>query len=164
MKSLSFDRKATRGRAKRFVARAALAACVAAPLSAMAALTDIGNAPISSSAATSVPPNVLFILDASGSMNSEYLPDDMASYDGKTSFANPLCNTIYYNPTITYAVPKNADKTDFAASTFTSARNDGYLTSGTTGDRIGLTSGGSTNLNTSFKGVNITGSERALSR
>jgi len=162
MKSLSFDRKATRGRAKRFVACAALAASVAAPPSAMAALTDIGNAPISSSAATSVPPNVLFVLDASGSMNSEYLPDDMASYDGKTSFANPLCNTIYYNPTITYTVPKNADTTDFAASTFTSARNDGYLTSGTTGDRIGLSSGGSTNLNTSFKGVNITGSERAF--
>src|SRR5262245_23134628 len=162
MKFLPIDRNARRVLAKRIVARATLATFLATSTAALAALTDIGNAPISSASSTTVPPNVLFILDASGSMDSLYLPDEMGSYSDKTSFASNLCNTIYYNPAITYVVPKNADGTDFPQSNFTAAKNDGFLTSGNTGSPISASSNGTTNLNTSYKGTNITNSERAF--
>jgi type IV pilus assembly protein PilY1 len=161
MKSLPFDRNAQRGLAKRLIAGAVLVAGVATPPFA-AALTDISNAPIASAATTAVPPNVLFILDASGSMDSEFMPDQMGSYDGKASYASPLCNTIYYNPTITYLVPKNSDGTDFPGSTFTAARNDGFLTSGNTGSPSNLSSGGTTNLSSNYKGTTLSGTERAF--
>jgi type IV pilus assembly protein PilY1 len=161
MKNPSIDRGTRRQLAQRLIVSAALAACFATPHVA-SAQTDIANSPISSAATTTVPPNVLFTLDASGSMNSEFLPDAMANYDDKVSFNSSLCNTIYYNPAVTYLLPKNADGTDFSASTFTAARNDGFLTSGTTGASIPLSSGGTTNLSTSFKGNTKSGSERAF--
>ena len=128
----------------------------------MAALTDISNAPISSAATTTVPPNVLFILDASGSMDGEFMPDEMGSYTGKASYASHLCNTIYYNPAVTYLVPKNADGTDFAASTFTAADNDGFLNSGNTGNPSSLNAGSTTNLSSGYKGTNLSSSEKAF--
>jgi len=137
MKSLPFDRNARRGLARRLITGAALVASVATPPYAMA-LTDIANTPISSAATTTVPPNVLFILDNSGSMAWEFMPDDASNFSGDVGGKSHLCNTIYYNPAVTYPVPKNADGTDFANSNFLTASSNGFL-------------GGSTsNLSTSF--------------
>ena len=141
MTDLPINRTTRRGLARRLLAGATLACFVATPQYAMAALTDISNSPISSASTTTVPPNVLFILDASGSMDSEFMPDEMASYAGKASFASHLCNTIYYNSAVKYLVPKKADGTDFADSTFTAADNDGFLNTGNTGNPSNLPAG-----------------------
>ncbi len=162
MTDLPINRTARHGLARRLIAGATLACFVATPQYAMAALTDISNAPISSAATTTVPPNVLFILDASGSMDSEFMPDEMSGYAGKASYASHLCNTIYYNPAVTYLVPKKADGTDFANSTFTAADNDGFLNSGNTGNPSNLPSGSTTNLTNGYKGTNLNGSEKAF--
>jgi type IV pilus assembly protein PilY1 len=140
MKSLPFDRTARRGLAKRLIAGAALAAGAAMPPHAMAALTEIANAPIASAATTTVPPNVLFILDASGSMGSDYMPDDASSFRGEIGGKNHLCNTIYYNPAVSYLPPKNADGSDFPNSSFTAARTNGFDAASST-----------TNLSVAFK-------------
>jgi len=142
--------RAPRRLARRIVAAATLATFLATPPYAMAAVTDISNAPLASASTAQIAPNVLFILDGSGSMNSDYMPDEMGSYEGRVSFASHLCNTIYYNPANVYLPPKNADDTDFANSSFTAARNDGFLSSSTT------------NLSSSFKGTSLSGSERAF--
>ena len=162
MKDLPINRTMRRGLARRLLAGATLFGFVAAPQYAMAALTDISNAPISSAATTTVPPNVLFILDASGSMDSEHMPDEMASYPTRVSYANHLCNTIAYNPAVTYLLPKRADGTDFPASSFTAADNDGFLNTGSTGNPSNLPSGGFTNLTNGYKGTTLSGSERAF--
>ncbi len=112
--------------ARRLVAAATLATFVATPSSALAALTDVANAPISSAATTTIPPNILFILDGSGSMDSSYMPDSASGWNGDTGGKSHLCNTIYYNPNVTYVVPKNSDGTDFPNANFTSAKHDGF--------------------------------------
>ncbi len=109
------------------------------PLTAQAALTDIASVPLASSSSTIVKPNILFTLDDSGSMGWVFMPDNIQTRWGTTGYKSHLCNTIYYNPNITYVPPKNANGTDFANASFTSARNNGFDTSSST-----------TNLNTSF--------------
>lgn len=152
--------------AQRLLAAAVLATFLAAPPPAAAQLTDIANSPISSASTTTVPPNVMLILDNSGSMNMESLPDEMDDFRGRTSFTNHLCNTIYYNPATTYVVPKYANGTDYPVASFTAARNDGFGTSGNSSNQTGnvslLPSGGTTDLRTGFKGNNLSGTERAF--
>jgi type IV pilus assembly protein PilY1 len=163
MKTPHFHRGTQTRLAQRLLAAAVLATLLAAPPFA-AAQTDIANSPISSASTTTVPPNVMFILDASGSMNSEYMPDQMDGYAGKTSYANHLCNTIYYNPATVYVVPKRADGTDFPVPSFTGAPNDGFLSSGTTGANIGYSAGSTTDLSGRFRGTtrSPSGGERAF--
>ena len=121
--------------------RIALAAAFAVIMpAAHAALTDIANVPLASSSTTVVKPNILFTLDDSGSMGWGYMPDGIRDRYDRTGYKNHLCNTIYYNPNVTYVPPKNADGTDFANASFTAARYDGF------------NSGSSTvNLSTSFR-------------
>ena len=57
------------------VCRAVLALLLAAVGSASWAV-DIANGPLFSSSSSNVKPNLMFILDDSGSMKSDYLPDD----------------------------------------------------------------------------------------
>ncbi len=117
---------------------------------AHAASTDLAGAPLSSGSAVQVKPNVVFILDASGSMGSEYLPDSVDNDAGKVGFVNFQCNLSYYNPNVTYLLPKNADSTDFPNATFGNARDDGYP---------GASGTSTTNLSTSFRAyVNVNGS------
>lgn len=137
---------------RRLIAGATLATFIAAPPSALAAITDISNSPISSAATTTIPPNILFILDGSGSMDSEYMPDSASGYAGNIGGKNRLCNTIYYNPNTTYVLAKNSDGTDFPAPSFTSAPNDGFPSNSPSG---------SSNLNTSFKPNGSSSSEPA---
>jgi type IV pilus assembly protein PilY1 len=137
---------------RRLVAGATLATFVATPPSALAALTDVANSPISSAATTTIPPNILFILDGSGSMDSDYMPDSASSFSGDVGGKNHLCNTIYYNPAISYVVPKNSDGTDFAAPSFTNAKNDGFSSNSPSG---------SSDLSSSFKANSSTNSEQA---
>lgn len=107
-------------------------------LSAQAAVTDISSNPLSTASGTVVRPNVMFVLDDSGSMNFNFMPDYVGYTQtsgkcrtGSTGRATATCvgtsqdgynkpttggdppvyshyfNSIYYNPTISYAAPAN---------------------------------------------------------
>jgi len=96
------------------------------PLKVQAALTDIASVPLASSSTTVVKPNILFTLDNSGSMAWGHMPDSIDSWVGFAGYKNHLCNSMYYNPAVTYRAPKNADGTDFANASFTAALYNGF--------------------------------------
>lgn len=81
-------------------------------MSAQAAVTDISTSPLVSSASTSVLPNMMFILDDSGSMDWAFMPD-WANVSNEALFRNSDFNGVAYNPAITYTPPTayNADGT-----------------------------------------------------
>lgn len=114
----------TDGRATPSLLLAAL--LCAAPLPALAALTDIASVPLASSSTTVVKPNILFTLDTSGSMGWQHMPDSIAIWAGLAGYKNHQCNSMYYNPATVYVPPKNADGTDFANASFTAARYNGF--------------------------------------
>ncbi|MBS1230070.1 MAG: Type fimbrial biosis protein PilY1 [Proteobacteria bacterium] len=84
-------------------------------LNAQAALTDISTDPLntySAPSSTDVKPNVLFVLDDSGSMDWDYMPDQVGSYSSTAyRYKNSAFNGVAYNPAITYKLPVhfNAD-------------------------------------------------------
>jgi type IV pilus assembly protein PilY1 len=134
---------------RRIVAGTTLAAFLATPPYAAAAVTDISNAPLASAASAQIPPNVMFILDNSGSMDWTYMPDSAQNYDGDVGGKSNLCNQMYYNPATTYLTPKKANGDDFLDSNFTSASPDGFL------------GGTAVNLSTSFRPNGSSSSEPA---
>lgn len=96
-------------------------------------------------------PNLLFILDDSGSMRWGFMPDDLvdgritsgSNCSNRVSFAGVknLCaltaknraflvsshmNKVYFNPDITYTPPIRADGTRYPNASFTSAYANGY--------------------------------------
>jgi type IV pilus assembly protein PilY1 len=96
---------------------------------ANALAVDLSSVPLTTSTATAVRPNVNFILDDSGSMGSDFMPDHVAGEqlcrnsnatdfwnreycdNGDPPFSNSDFNGIYYNPKIDYKAPVNADGT-----------------------------------------------------
>lgn len=90
----------------------------------------LADQPIQS--ANEIKPNVMFILDNSGSMVWDLMSQDSAlSGDvntGKYCRENYQYNTVYYNPNIDYtaAVPKDASNTSMGNQTFTNARKDPF--------------------------------------
>jgi len=97
-----------------------------------AASTSIANTPLFTAPASSVQPNIMFLLDDSGSMTSDFMPDnvgngtrnmcrssdstcDSGGNDGNLSgtrtygapFLATQFNLIYYDPTLTYGLPKD---------------------------------------------------------
>lgn len=115
---------------------------------ARAAATDIATVPVFTSVppAALVKPNIMFIMDDSGSMDWDFMPDEASNFDqnssGSKKFgqASSHCNGVYYNPSTKYTAPVYANGTSYVDSTFTSAPRDGY----------GITTG-SVNLSTKFK-------------
>jgi len=82
-----------------------------------AASTDISNSPLIN-ATVSVKPNLMFILDNSGSMASDYLPDDTGERD-RYSVWSSQCNGAAFNPTTRHR-PTHCRKRPTAATTRTS--------------------------------------------
>ncbi|MBU3736288.1 MAG: hypothetical protein FGM62_04850, partial [Methylobacterium sp.] len=123
---------------------------LALPTGARAALTDIANTPLSSPNTSVVRPNLMFVLDDSGSMNYEYTPDAVRTnqwcYDAGIEASNsttnrndqcaagdvpdfsPDTNFQYYNPAITYkpAVCYNGVCTTYPNSNAFAARTDPF--------------------------------------
>lgn len=110
-----------------------------------AATTDLASAPLSSTSASVVRPNILFTLDDSGSMDWSYLPDyaggttysggssshckvSNSCGTGETPYQTNEYNGMAYNPRITYQLPINADGTFKASQTspWTAVKVDGY--------------------------------------
>lgn len=116
-----------------------------------------------------VDPNLLFVLDDSGSMRWGFMPDDLdANFNigshnsncgnfgtyggmslcyyytnnGRQFLASSHLNKQYYDPSITYAPPLKADGSSFENSSFTAASVNGYDTSAST-----------VNLSTNYRAV-----------
>lgn len=129
----------------------AMIAGMAVPhLQTHAGTVNIATGPLANSTTTSVLPNLMFVIDNSGSMDWSYLPDWVntnlcKSGDGSYTrscmnqppYRSPDFNGVYYNPAITYHPPVNADGSSRPnQTTWTWVKNDAY----------GIQSTGSTNL------------------
>ncbi len=121
--------------------------------------TDISSTPLTYSLATQVKPNVMFLLDDSGSMASRFMPEAVNDSNiDKTRCSNNNCNstttvgtegnppwyayqlnTIYYNPQIRYrpAVDGNGNEMQSYGSPWTSVKVNAFVGSST----INLVSG-----------------------
>ena len=129
-----------------------LAGAFATTMIAQSAVTDIYNEPLAQAAAN-VKPNLMFILDDSGSMDQDYTPDyindsgsgascldsgddDSGSIAGSPDscragdppYMSPDFNTQYYNPAIYYRPGAEYDGTDLQSQTC--ANTGGTLTAG----------------------------------
>ncbi|MDP9601823.1 UNVERIFIED_ORG: type IV pilus assembly protein PilY1 [Variovorax paradoxus] len=87
-------------------------ALLVAIYSAQAAQTDLAQSPLETSSPAVVKPNILFVLDDSGSMSSDYLPDWAASSNAALRY-NSRYNSIYYSPETLYKPPANFDGTPY---------------------------------------------------
>lgn len=123
---------------------------VTQPLPAQAATVALANAPLATSTTTAVKPNLLFVLDNSGSMDWDHMPDDAADGGSSVPFVfgyygirSSQCNQVYYDPDVTYKPPVNAAGISYADASFTGAyggTQGGFPSSPTT-----------VNLDTGFK-------------
>jgi type IV pilus assembly protein PilY1 len=97
-----------------------------------AAVTDISAEPVLTRSTASAKPNLMFILDDSGSMDWSFMPDEMGDAnrsprDGTYGYWSPQCNGLAFNPSGDYPPPVRADGTSYPNMSFTAARTDGYL-------------------------------------
>jgi type IV pilus assembly protein PilY1 len=128
---------------------ALLAAILALPTPAGAAETDIAPAPLGTAPSVSVLPNLMFILDDSGSMARDFMPDQLDDTNtckectsnkikscsvaamkcaaGHAPFYNAQFNTLYYNPQITYSPGLDDLGASLGNADPTHARDDIYL-------------------------------------
>src|SRR5574340_499826 len=116
------------------------------PLPALAAPVSLATAPLATSTTSTVKPNVMLVLDNSGSIDWDHMPDDASDGGSAVSFRfgyyglrSSQCNQVYFDPSLTYLPPVDATGTAFANASFTAACTNGF--SGTC----------SVNLNTSFQ-------------
>lgn len=97
---------------------------------ASADITDIANVPLGTATITAKP-NVMFILDDSGSMNWDYMPDDIETRSDNCSTGiyacqAAQCNGVAFDPTEDYLLPIKADGTFYPNANFNAALSDGY--------------------------------------
>ena len=121
------------------------AALLVLPTAGYSARPDFAQEPLFIGSA--VAPNLMFILDDSGSMGWEYMPDDLSGYndiqssnnnayyqDGKDAdyafYYSSKVNKVWYNPDVTYNPPLKADGVGrLPNSSYTSAPTNGYNSS-----------------------------------
>ena len=134
----------THSNAKRTIARLMALLYVATAMPLQAAQTDLTSQPLANVAGTAtVKPNIMFLLDDSGSMMQQYTPDyvserwgspaasDRHCYDssddgdanrdlcifGDPPYMSPDFNKQYYNPDITYTPPTTWDGVAYQSQT-----------------------------------------------
>ena len=88
--------------------------------------STLATSPLATSSTSSVSPNIMYMLDDSGSMDWDYMPDAASNFNGKYGFNSSQCNGVAYNPAITYMPPVNSSGTSYPNSSFTNAPNDGF--------------------------------------
>lgn len=91
--------------------------------------TDLASAPINYLRSTKVLPNIMFILDDSGSMQWSYMGDEVAinNYENKIGYRSHLCNKIFFNPRLIYTRPVYANGSPYPQQNFFNAMYDGFL-------------------------------------
>jgi type IV pilus assembly protein PilY1 len=121
-----------------------------------AELADLSNVPLSIAPADAVRPNMMFILDDSGSMLSDFMPENVTDYPNCKKCTSTTCagasnmefcntaglpprrtyqfNQLYYNPNFTYAPAVNHDGTSLGAqgAPWTMVKVDPFLNPATT--------------------------------
>lgn len=110
------------------VHRALLAALIGlTALGVQAAATDISNTPLATTSDITAKPNVMFILDDSGSMGDPHMPDNMSDTSAY-GYKSIQCNGVAFDPSYPYTDnrPVNADGTVYPNASFTAAPNDGF--------------------------------------
>lgn len=125
-----------------------IAATLALPVPAAADPVELATVPMANSTPTSVKPNLMFVLDDSGSMAWDYLPDAAKAFAEKYGYNSSHCNGNYYDPNVTYTPPVDykGDPLNATPTKFTAAYRNGYNTAE-----------GTVNLNTQFRGGSGTG-------
>lgn len=117
-----------------------LAIILAAAPAARAGTTDISTQPLVTLATAQAKPNLLFVMDSSGSMNWSYMPDNLGlsrsitnePYDGHGGRANwygywsAQCNGLAFDPNADYSPPLRADGTSYPHVSYKAAPVDGY--------------------------------------
>lgn len=88
-----------------------------------AALTDIASAPLIVSFGVPVKPNVLVIMDDSGSMAETYLPEVAWRGYGRYSFRAAQCNGMGYDAAASYPLPMDASGATLAPAGTSGAYN-----------------------------------------
>ena len=94
--------------------------------SALAATADLAEVPLANAPTATILPNIAFILDDSGSMDWEIMPDEEGTNVGNYCYRWSGYNTLYYNPGTTYKPPLTADGSRLSPAVFSNAKNDGY--------------------------------------
>lgn len=91
-----------------------------------AATLNLADTPLYLS--TTVDPNILLTFDDSGSMAWAFLPDSVGNDYYYHRFCSSAYNRVYYDPSVTYKPPVNADGTPLNATptSFTAAYVDGF--------------------------------------
>ncbi len=106
---------------------AALLCFVLLPVPAFAASVALATAPLATSSTSLVMPNVFLMMDDSGSMGWDYLPDAANNFSGY-GLKSSQCNGVYYDSSLTYAPPVSSTGASYPNASFTAAWNDGYNT------------------------------------
>ena len=124
-----------------------LAVGLALPLPSLAATVSLATSPLATSTTTAVKPNLLLVLDNSGSMDWDHMPDDVTDGGSAVTFSygyygvrSSQCNQVYYDPAITYLPPVDKDGMDYPNASFIGAWTNGFSTGA-----------GTVNLNTAFQ-------------
>ncbi|MES2183633.1 MAG: PilC/PilY family type IV pilus protein [Pseudomonadota bacterium] len=141
------------------IAAALLLSGVGAALPSAAAVTDIGAEPVITQANVTAKPNLLFLLDNSGSMAWDFMPDDMGDTGSGTGTSTAYgyrasqCNGVAYDPTYTYTPPLTSTGSSYSNATFTGAWNDGYVGGTSTTNLSGSTTTSDTSSTSNTTGT-----------
>lgn len=73
-----------------------------------------------------LPPNILYIHDDSGSMTWAYMPDNNSNQRAKR-YSSSIWNRMYFNPNADYPAPLDHDGNSLGNARFTAAWENGYL-------------------------------------
>ena len=117
-----------------------IAMILAAAPAAWAGTTDISTQPLVTLPTAQAKPNLLFVMDSSGSMNWSYMPDNLGlsrsitnePFDGHGGRVNwygywsAQCNGLAFDPNADYSPPLRADGTSYPHVSYTNAPTDGY--------------------------------------
>lgn len=93
---------------------------------------DLATIPLANSPTVTIQPNLLFVLDDSGSMGWDYMPD-WANSSNDSLFRNASYNTIAYNPGVRYEPPAFFDAGGLNATQYPSQTGASTATGAGTG-------------------------------
>ncbi|MGE5386024.1 MAG: pilus assembly protein [Betaproteobacteria bacterium] len=110
-----------------------------AAAASQAAPTDLANSPLANgvSSATLIRPNLAFVVDDSGSMDDQNMPDSDGTNKLNSCWGYFAYNTLAYNPAVTYKPPYDPNGTLYSDglkrypdAVFSAALRDGYFPKG----------------------------------
>lgn len=92
---------------------------------------DLATVPLANSPTITIQPNLLFILDDSGSMSWDYMPD-WADSSNVSQFRNASYNTVAYNPSVRYLPPVFFDNSGLNTTQYPSQTGQATATGAST--------------------------------